>query len=321
MANQAAPFIALTDKAWFDYLASIAIDRRVDEVDFWSPKSTRPMKAMSPGTPVFFRLKRPHYAIAGYGFFAHFALLDLDEAWTMFGEKNGDPDLVRFLTRIGDYRGLNLLDPRQPRAPIGCTVLRDAIFWERERWIPWRQEHGWHDNIVQGRTEDDPARISRLLGEINYDHLVVPGEFTDSFLPLDVDERELVLARSKKREGQGAFRSRLLDAYGRRCAITGERTEPVLDAAHIQPYLGPSSNHLQNGLLLSKEFHALFDRGLVTVTPQFTVRVSPHLRERWKNGKRYYQFDQQALAALPDTVHDHPAREALAWHNERIYLP
>lgn len=42
----------------------------------------------------------------------------------------------------------------------------------------------------------------------------------------------------------------------------------VLDAAHIQPCLGPRSNHPQNGLVLTKEFHALFDRGYVTVTPE-----------------------------------------------------
>jgi hypothetical protein len=37
------------------------------------------------------------------------------------------------------------------------------------------------------------------------------------------------------RLGQGAFRLLVTDAYGRRCAVTGERTLPVLDAAHIRP--------------------------------------------------------------------------------------
>ena len=64
--------------------------------------------------------------------------------------------------------------------------------------------------------------------------------------------RALVLREIAEREGQGAFRVRLLRAYEGRCAITGEHTEPVLDAAHIQPYLGPGSNHIQNGLLLTK---------------------------------------------------------------------
>lgn len=314
------PFIAVTDQKWFDYLALAAVSGVLDEVNFWSPQATRPMKAMPPGLPVFFRLKSPIDSIAGYGFFANFVVLGLDEAWATFREKNGDPDALRFLTRIGRYRGLDLLDPRAERAPIGCTVLRSARFWPRDRWVPWGVAEGWKPNIVQGKTESDPARASRLLSELDYDAVVAPEEFAPSFELVDADERQLVLARSVLREGQGAFRTRLLGAYDGRCAITGEHTVPVLDAAHVQPYLGPRSNHLQNGLLLTKEFHALLDQGLVTVTPEYVVRVSPRIRERWKNGHRYYPFDGRSLQALPESACDRPSRDALEWHNRRVFV-
>lgn len=120
------------------------------------------------------------------------------------------------------------------------------------------------------------------------DEVTAPPEFEDRYVPFEGDERRLVFAEQTVREGQGAFRLRLLSAYGGRCAITGEHSEPVLDAAHIQPYRGPRSNHVQNGLVLTKEFHALFDRGHVSVTPDHKVRVSPRLREDWKNGRRYF---------------------------------
>jgi predicted restriction endonuclease len=87
-----------------------------------------------------------------------------------------------------------------------------------------------------------------LLAEIRRDHVSQPEELVGDFQPLQVDERALILARTVQRVGQGTFRARLLDAYDHRCAITGEGTEPVLDAAHIQPYLGPRSNHVRNGL-------------------------------------------------------------------------
>jgi putative restriction endonuclease len=247
-------------------------------------------------------------------------VLGLDEAWATFREKNGDPNALRFLTRIGRYRGIDLLDPRAERAPIGCTVLRTARFWPRDRWIPWGAAQGWKPNIVQGRTETDPARASRLLAELDYDAVVAPEEFAASFELVEADERQLVLAKTVLREGQGAFRTRLLSAYGARCAITGEHTVPVLDAAHVQPYLGPRSNHIQNGLLLTKEFHALLDEGLVTVTPDYVVRVSPRIRERWKNGHRYYPFDGRALHVLPESPGDRPSRAALEWHNRRVFV-
>jgi putative restriction endonuclease len=187
------------------------------------------------------------------------------------------------------------------------------VFWPKERWMKWGKEQGWSPNIVRGKTESDPARASRLLGEIQFDALTEPEEFAERFEPLEIDEREVVLAKTRPRIGQGTFRSRLLDAYGRRCAITGERTEPVLDAAHVQPYLGPRSNHLQNGLLLTQEFHTLFDLGLLTVTPEYVVKVSSALRRKWSNGKRYYDYDDQQLR-LPELAAARPSGAALEWH-------
>jgi len=198
------------------------------------------------------------------------------------------PDLLRFLDRIGGFRGLDLRDLRNQREPLGCTILRDAVFWPRDRWIPWGKDRGWPHNVVRGKTEDDPERAAFLVAQIQKDHVPQPEDFARDFKPLDVDERELVRAQTIRRVGQGTFRARLLDAYGRHCAITGERTEPVLDAAHIQPYLGPRSNHIRNGLVLSKEFHTLFDLGYVGIDPDYKVHVSPRLYEEWHNGRRYY---------------------------------
>jgi len=82
-------FVANTDKAWFDFLAGRAVNGVVDEVNFWQPRAHTQMKRQEPGEPILFRLKKPHYAIAGFGFFANFTVLDLDTAWAAFGWKNG----------------------------------------------------------------------------------------------------------------------------------------------------------------------------------------------------------------------------------------
>ncbi len=93
--------------------------------------------------------------------------------------------------------------------------------------------------------------------------------------------------------------------------------------AHIQPYLGPRSNHVQNGLLLTDEFHTLFDLGYVTVTPEYVVRFGditvPALNKDWKNGKRYYPYDGQRLAAVPANESLRPSAAVLAWHNEAVF--
>lgn len=293
----------------------------MDEVNFWSPKSSQPLKRMRPGEPVFFRLKKPHYAIAGYGFFSHFSVLAVRTAWELFEWKNGDPDEISFRQRLGRYRGTDLLDPRSPEEPLGSTLLRDARFWPREQWIPWGQAMGWAPNIVQGKSENDAARAALLLSRVSEDALLLQtqAEWTPSFELVDDDVRRFSRGASVVREGQGAFRARLLDAYGRRCAITGERTEPVLDAAHIQPYRGPPSNHIQNGLLLAKEFHTLFDAGYVSVSEDYRVLVSPEIRSRWSNGRRYYEYADRELAVVPAGAAMQPSPSALAWHRRHTY--
>lgn len=316
------PFIALTDKPWFDYLAGRRPERRADEVNFWSPRSTEPLKAMTPGTPVFLRLKSPWNAIAGYGFYAHHGVYTLDEAWRLFGTGNGDAFQASFLMRIGKFRGLDLLDARVPQAPLGCTVLRDVHFWREDRWLRWGAEREWARNIVRGAEERDPARAALLLECIETDTVreAIGQELGTDYALVQDDERLRRQACVVVREGQGTFRARLLDAYGRSCAVTGEHTEPVLDAAHIQPYLGSQSNHPQNGLLLTQEFHTLFDLGLMTVTPGYEVRVSSALASRWGNGRRYREYDGKRLRNLPREPRLRPSPRALAWHNQARFV-
>jgi len=60
----------------------------------------------------------------------------------------------------------------------------------------------------------------------------------------------------RPRLGQGAFRVIVTDNYARRCAVTGERTLPALDAAHIRPYADHGEHDPSNGLLLAATFTA-----------------------------------------------------------------
>ncbi len=310
-----SPFIALTDDRWFDFLSTRARDGVVDEVNFWQPKGLVPMKRMEPGEPVFFRGKRRRPYIVGYGFFARYAVIPVELAWETFGWKNGADAPTNFYRNIAGYRGHDVSAPEHVGRLLGCNLLRDARFWPETRWIPWGAAEGWKPNIQKGKVENDATRASVLLRQVKLDAAAVPGDLAPRpvFRLLDLDERSRRERRVADREGQGLFRLSLLDAYGNACAVTGEHTEPVLDAAHIQDYLGPASNHVQNGLLLTKEWHALYDRGLVTVTPDYEVRVSQRIRDTWNNGHRYYGYDRRPLR-LPENPALHPSREALDWH-------
>lgn len=95
------------------------------------------------------------------------------------------------------------------------------------------------------------------------------------------DARVRTLANIVRRQGQAAFRGQLLTLYGNRCAISNCAVEPVLEAAHITPYLGPKTNHPHNGLLLRSDLHTLLDLKLIAVDADpMTVLNTSRLRRK-----------------------------------------
>jgi putative restriction endonuclease len=120
--------------------------------------------------------------------------------------------------------------------------------------------------------------------------------------------------------GQGAFRVVVTDAYQRRCAITGESTLPVLEAAHIRPFAKSGVNEVSNGMLLRSDFHKLFDAGFVTVTPELRVEVSAQIKKQWFNGKPYYRLHGKTLSNVPRDPANCPSEEFLSWHNENCFV-
>lgn len=108
------------------------------------------------------------------------------------------------------------------------------------------------------------------------------------------------------------------DAYRRRCAITGERVLPVLEAAHIVPYAEGGRHEISNGLLPRSDLHTLFDRGYLTVTAELRVEISRRLKEDWENGRDYYALDG-APVSPPERQADHPDPNALSWHRRERF--
>ena len=127
---------------------------------------------------------------------------------------------------------------------------------------------------------------------------------------------EPVLVRP--RLGQGAFRILVTDNYQRRCAISGERTLPALDAAHIRPFSDGGLHEISNGILMRRDIHSLFDLGYVTVSPEMKFEVSGKIRKEYENGRHYYSLHGASIQ-LPEDINRRPNSSALTWHNENRF--
>jgi putative restriction endonuclease len=190
-------------------------------------------------------------------------------------------------------------------------------------WIPIPKD--WSKNIVSGKTYDTSETTGRALWEQVEKRLaqlrVEQSDETGVAFPVAEEPRfgQDYLARA--RLGQGAFRIMVTDAYHRRCSITGEKTLPVLQASHIRPFSEEGPNRTDNGLLLRSDLHILFDKGYLTITPDYLVEVSSRIKEEFNNGRIYYPLHGKRIENLPNRVTDRPSREFIEWHNEQVYVP
>lgn len=289
---------------------------QVDEVNFWQPTARHSFGALQRGQPFFFRLKKPHYAIAGFGLFARFDRLPVGLAWDVFGQRNGFADEASFRNALADYR-------RRMNVPLGrdlnCIVLGEVVFLPSTAWVPWGDSQGWSRNLVSFKKFDLADSSGRQLADIlaTCDHQPLPV-FGHEFEPLAVDDRNYKFVPRAERPGQRAFKLQLLAAYDRQCAVTTEHALPVLDAAHIQPYRGRDSDHPQNGIILRSDLHRLYDRGYLTITPDLELEVSQRLRDEFNNGKRYYELQGKQII-VPGDPRLAPSRSALDWHASHVF--
>ena len=192
---------------------------------------------------------------------------------------------------------------------IGCRILTQPFFFEEPDWIP--VPPAWSPNIVSFKTFNTGDANGLALWEAVNDRLSrsLAPEMAGSGLRFG--EPHLI----RPRLGQGAFRVLVTDIYDRRCAVTRERTLPALEAAHIRPYSEGGEHEPQNGLLLRRDIHSLFDAGYVTVTPNHHFEVSRRIREEFENGKHYYALHGHTIST-PEAMGQRPDPGALTWHNE-----
>jgi hypothetical protein len=114
------------------------------------------------------------------------------------------------------------------------------------------------------------------------------------------------------RPGQISFRKKMLPVYNERCCITGFDIKEALEAAHIVPFQGELSDHIQNGLLLRADLHRLFDALLISINPT-TLKVEVNSSIRTKKNSLYSGLNNLKLR-LPKKKGHQPAKVALEYH-------
>ena len=94
----------------------------------------------------------------------------------------------------------------------------------------------------------------------------------------ELAQREARFMLVEVRQEQDGFRRAVFKAYGGACAISGCRVPEVLEAAHLEGRKWREGNNAAtDGILLRRDFHALYDRGLLSFDPEWVVRIDPRV--------------------------------------------
>jgi putative restriction endonuclease len=121
----------------------------------------------------------------------------------------------------------------------------------------------------------------------------------------------------------GLFKKLVPKIYNNTCCITGMRLESTfghsfIDACHIVPFSVSHDDKVNNGIALCPNLHRAFDRGLITISPDYTVLISKHINEDTVHPYSLCLLNGKKIV-LPPGKQYYPLRENVDWHMENVF--
>lgn len=167
--------------------------------------------------------------------------------------------------------------------------------------------------------------------ELSYQARCILANLKSESIDKMVDESEIIMLLDgrvreqlvKNRVGQYFFRMAVLNSYENRCCITNLAIPELLVASHIKPWKDADSRtertNPMNGLALNALHDKAFDRGLITVTPDYIIKVSSKIKQSLEGDTVedwLLSFADQEIR-MPNKFF--PGKEFLEFHNDVIF--
>ena len=158
----------------------------------------------------------------------------------------------------------------------------------------------WRDAGSANFTSEDFKPTGAELGR--NENYVGPGK-----------QSQRLIISVRERKGQAKFRRKLKLLYDNRCSISGCGIPQALEGAHIDPFVGPDSDNPQNGILLRRDIHALFDAHLVGINPTTRVVYLAKEARSWPEFASIHGVQKLRPPITPDPSYL-PSTDALERH-------
>jgi putative restriction endonuclease len=223
-----------------------------------------------------------------------------------------NPTIIKYASIIGrSPSALNMkignfgrLDPELKKQ--GITGLINGSKLEEEVW-----------NEFNGDWDKLAFESEKLIAQFQNKTIEQIESLNIDDLPKG-EERETII---QSRVNQNFFRSTILASYNLKCCITGLSIPDFLVASHIKPWSIDKENRTNphNGLCLNSIHDKAFDKGFITVTPDYKILVSKYFDD-YSDDLAVYDFFkkyQNHSIILPDRFL--PSKEFLDFHFHKIF--
>ena len=169
----------------------------------------------------------------------------------------------------------------------------------------------FHDNW-----EELAYQSERILAKYKNASIEKAAEIVFEDLPPEGKERESLI---KIRVNQSFFRRTILASYDNQCCITGIAIPDLLIASHIIPWSVDEKNRMNpcNGLCLNALHDRAFDKGLITITPDYYTRVSKIISKTEIESLAFITQFADKRITLPQRFL--PTKEFIEYHNKYIF--
>lgn len=148
-------------------------------------------------------------------------------------------------------------------------------------------------------------------------------EFLNNIDLSDLPTGKTRISVVKTRVNQSFFRKSILASYNFKCCITGIEQPEFLIAGHILPWSTNKENRMnpRNGIAINALHDKAFEKGLITISPDYRVIISSELKNSTKGKKsieKYFLEYENKEIHLPSRFL--PDESFLAYHNNKTFI-
>ena len=187
----------------------------------------------------------------------------------------------------------------------GIVGLTNASKLDAQIWAEFNNQ--W-DKL----TFESEKIIAKFQGENNEDDSNI------DYIPVGKEK----VVDIRQRVNQNFFRTAVLTSYGNACCITGLNNSELLIASHIKPWADSNENEKtnpSNGLCLNALHDKAFDKGFITITPNYKIHISSTITDIYNGStvEKFFKIYDGQRISIPEKFA--PLKEFLTYHNDVIF--